>query len=122
MSTTLGHRNGKFQMFTTLTCLAAMSFSIGGYFMKSSAGLTNFRPTILMFAFFIAGASLQTIAMCGRQMLVTYIVVLGLEGNLCLFARCHLSQRGKFAHAPNRSRFGLGWHRGATQVLVLPNV
>lgn len=66
-------------MFTTLTCLAAMSFSIGGYFMKSSAGLTNFRPTMLMFAFFIAGASLQTIAMCGRQMLVTYIVVLGLE-------------------------------------------
>ena len=27
-------------MFTTLTGLAALSFSIGGYFMKLSAGLT----------------------------------------------------------------------------------
>lgn len=66
-------------MFTTLTCLAALSFSIGGYFMKSSAALTHFRPTMLMFAFFIAGATLQTIAMRGQQMVVTYIVVLGLE-------------------------------------------
>ena len=38
-------------MFTTLTCLAALSFSIGGYFMKLSAGLTQIRPTVLMFAF-----------------------------------------------------------------------
>ena len=30
-------------MFITLTCLAALSFSIGGYFMKLSAGLTQFR-------------------------------------------------------------------------------
>src|SRR5215475_11420470 len=70
---------GEFDMFATLTCLAALSFSVGGYFMKSSAGLTHFRPTMLMFAFFIVGASLQTIAMRGQQMLVTYIVVLGLE-------------------------------------------
>lgn len=66
-------------MFTLLTCLAALSFSIGGYFMKESAGLTEFRPTLLLFAFFIAGASLQTIAMRGQQMVVTYVVVLGLE-------------------------------------------
>jgi len=66
-------------MFTTLMCLAALSFSIGGYFMKGSAGLTQFRPTMLMFTFFIAGASLQTVAMRGHQMAVTYIVVLGLE-------------------------------------------
>jgi len=66
-------------MFTVLTCLAALCFSVGGYWMKSSAGLSQFRPTILMFAFFIAGASLQTVAMRGQQMVVTYIVVLGLE-------------------------------------------
>jgi small multidrug resistance pump len=66
-------------MFITLTCLAALSFSIGGYFMKASAGLTEFRPTMLVFAFFIAGASLQTIAMRGQQMVITYVVVLGLE-------------------------------------------
>jgi|ERR1700750_2467966 multidrug transporter EmrE-like cation transporter len=79
MSVTAEHSDGEFQMFAILTCLAALSFSIGGYFMKSAAGLTQFRPTMLMFAFFIAGASLQTIAMRGQQMVVTYIVVLGLE-------------------------------------------
>jgi multidrug transporter EmrE-like cation transporter len=67
------------QMFTVLTCLAALLFAIGGYFMKASAGLTEFRPTLLVFAFFISGASLQTIAMRGHQMVITYIVVLGLE-------------------------------------------
>jgi len=66
-------------MFTVLTCLAALSFSIGGYLVKASAGLTEFRPTLLVFAFFIAGAGLQAIAMRGQQMVVTYIVVLGLE-------------------------------------------
>jgi multidrug transporter EmrE-like cation transporter len=66
-------------MFIALTCLAALSFSIGGYYMKLSAGLTHFRPTLLVFAFFLAGAGLQTIAMRGQQMAMTYIVVLGLE-------------------------------------------
>jgi multidrug transporter EmrE-like cation transporter len=70
---------GEIEMFTVLTCLAALSFSLGGYFMKASAGLTEFRPTLLVFAFFIAGASLQTIAMRGQQMVITYIAVLGLE-------------------------------------------
>ena len=72
-------REGGTQMFLALTCLAAILFSIGGYFMKASAGLTEFRPTILVFSFFIAGASLQTVAMRGHQMVITYVVVLGLE-------------------------------------------
>jgi small multidrug resistance pump len=66
-------------MFTTLTGLAALSFSIGGYFMKLSAGLTHLRPTLLMFGFFSVGAVLQTVAMRGEQMAITYIVVLGFE-------------------------------------------
>ena len=66
-------------MFTTFTCLAALSFSLGGYFMKLSAGFTEFRPTVLMFALFTAGAVLQTIAMKGHEMAITYIVVLGFE-------------------------------------------
>ena len=66
-------------MFATLTCLAALCFSIGGYFMKQSAGLTQLRPTLLVFALFVLGAGLQTLAMRGQQMAVTYIVVLGLE-------------------------------------------
>jgi multidrug transporter EmrE-like cation transporter len=73
-------------MFTTLTCLAALSFSIGGYFMKLSDGLTQFRPTAAMFAFFCVGTVLQTIAMTGEEMSITYIVVLGFEAitALCL--------------------------------------
>lgn len=47
--------------------------------MKLSAGLTNLRPTVLMFAFFSVGAVLQTFAMRGEEMAITYIVVLGLE-------------------------------------------
>jgi quaternary ammonium compound-resistance protein SugE len=66
-------------MFITLTGLAALSFSIGGYFMKLSAGLTQLRPTVLMFAFFSVGTVLQTVAMRGEQMAVTYIAVLGFE-------------------------------------------
>jgi small multidrug resistance pump len=66
-------------MFTTLTGLAALSFSIGGYFMKLSAGLTHLRPTVLMFACFGVGTVLQTVAMRGEQMAITYIVVLGFE-------------------------------------------
>jgi multidrug transporter EmrE-like cation transporter len=66
-------------MFTALTCMAALSFSIGGYFMKLSVGLTHLRPTLLMFGFFSVGAVLQTVAMRGHQMAITYIVVLGFE-------------------------------------------
>lgn len=66
-------------MFTTLTGLAALSFSIGGYFMKLSAGLTRLRPTVIMVVFFSIGTVLQTVAMRGEQMAITYIAVLGFE-------------------------------------------
>jgi len=66
-------------MFVALTGLAALSFSVGGYFMKLSAGLTQFRPSALMFGCFVLGAILQTFAMRGEQMSITYIVVLGFE-------------------------------------------
>jgi multidrug transporter EmrE-like cation transporter len=58
---------------------AALLFSVGGYFMKQSAGLTRLQPTLLVFTLFGAGAGLQTLAMRGQSMAVTYIVVLGLE-------------------------------------------
>jgi hypothetical protein len=62
-------------MFTFLTGLAAQSFSIDGYFMKLSAGLTQFRPILLVFTFFGVGTCLQTVAMRGEQMSITYIGV-----------------------------------------------
>lgn len=66
-------------MFTLLVVLAALAFSVGGYCMKLSAGLTRPLPSVLLFALFGLGAALQTLAMRDEPMSVTYIVVLGLE-------------------------------------------
>jgi small multidrug resistance pump len=52
--------------------------------MKLSEGLTQFRPTLLVFTFFVVGTCLQTVAMRGEQMSVTYIVVLGFEATSAL--------------------------------------
>jgi multidrug transporter EmrE-like cation transporter len=85
-------------MFTTLTGLAALSFSIGGYFMKLSAGLTHLRPTVLMFACFGVGTVLQTVAMRGQQMAITYIVVLGFEAiTALLLSMVLLNESGSFS-------------------------
>ena len=66
-------------MFTALIGFAALSFSIGGYFMKLSDGFTHFRPTMLVFACFAVGTSLQIVAMRTEQMSITYMVGLGFE-------------------------------------------
>jgi multidrug transporter EmrE-like cation transporter len=67
------------QKFIALATVAALSFSVGGYYMKLSDGLSRFRPSLLVFMFFAFGACLQTVAMRDEQMSITYIVVLGLE-------------------------------------------
>jgi multidrug transporter EmrE-like cation transporter len=66
-------------MFVAMAVLAALSFSVGGYFMKLSDGLTHIGPTSAMFALFLLGAAFQTIAMQNEPMTSTYVVVLGLE-------------------------------------------
>lgn len=66
-------------MNTLLLITAAFSYSVGGYFMKLSDGLTKGGPTVLVFSLFAFGALLQTIAMRQGEMSVSYIVVLGLE-------------------------------------------
>lgn len=66
-------------MFTVLVVLAAVAFSVGGYCMKLSAGLTRPLPSVLVFVLFGLGAALQALAMRDEPMSVTYIVVLGLE-------------------------------------------
>ncbi|MFN8485945.1 MAG: SMR family transporter [Caldilineaceae bacterium] len=73
-------------MNTILLIMAAFSYSIGGYYMKLSDGLTKGGPTVLVFGLFCLGALLQTIAMRHTEMTITYIVVLGLEAlaSLCL--------------------------------------
>ena len=66
-------------MFTLMVVLAAVSYSVGGYYMKLSNGFSQVMPTAFVFMLFCLGAGLQTWAMRNEQMTVTYIVVLGLE-------------------------------------------
>ena len=66
-------------MSTSLIVLAALAFSVGGYCMKLSHGLTRPGPSVMVFVLFGVGAALQAIAMRDQPMAVTYIAVLGLE-------------------------------------------
>jgi multidrug transporter EmrE-like cation transporter len=66
-------------MFTMFVSGAALSFAVGGYFMKLSHGLSRVGPAALVYICFGLGASLQTLAMRDEQMTVTYVIVLGLE-------------------------------------------
>ena len=65
--------------FMSLAIVSALSYSLGSYFMKLSAGFTRGLPTLLLFACFALGTCFQTFAMQGEQMSITYIVVLGFE-------------------------------------------
>jgi small multidrug resistance pump/quaternary ammonium compound-resistance protein SugE len=63
---------------------AAAFFTVGGIFMKLSQGLSYLTPSLLVYFFFCAGASLQTLAMRNSDLGVTYIFVLGVEAILAL--------------------------------------
>ena len=66
-------------MFLALVVSAALLYSVGGYFMKLSRGLTEGAPTVMVFFCFCLGAALQTVAMRDEPMTITYAIVLGLE-------------------------------------------
>lgn len=66
-------------MQTMILLGAAMSYSVGGYFMKLSHGLTKGGPTALVMGLFCLGAGLQMYAMRNTEMTITYIMVLGFE-------------------------------------------
>jgi multidrug transporter EmrE-like cation transporter len=69
-------------MFAGTVILAALFFTVGGVFMKLSDGLTKFWPTVIVFALFLIGAALQTLAMKREDLAVTYLLVVGLESIL----------------------------------------
>ena len=69
-------------LFAGTVILAALFFTVGGIFMKLSDGLTKFWPTMIVFALFVTGAGLQTLAMKREDLAVTYLVVVGLEAIL----------------------------------------
>jgi multidrug transporter EmrE-like cation transporter len=69
-------------LFVGTVILAALFFTVGGIFMKLSEGLTKFWPTMIVFALFVTGAALQTLAMKREDLAVTYLMVVGLEAIL----------------------------------------
>jgi len=69
-------------LFMVMVVLAAVSFTVGGIFMKLSDGLSKWTPTLALFGLFIVGACLQTMAMKREDLAVTYLIVLGLEAVL----------------------------------------
>lgn len=71
-------------MNTLLLIVAAFSYSVGGYYMKLSDGLTQSGPTMLVLGLFGFGALLQSVAMRHTEMTITYIAVLGLEALVSL--------------------------------------
>ena len=76
-------------MQLVLAAVAALSFTVGGIFMKRADGLHNASAAALFLLLFAFGAAMQSHAMPGAEMGATYIVVLGLEAALALaFGTC----------------------------------
>lgn len=71
-------------MYLLMVLAAAVSFTVGGIFMKFSQGLSYLIPSLLVYFFFCTGASLQTLATGKSDLGGTYIFVLGLEAILAL--------------------------------------
>lgn len=80
-------------MFAGTVILAALFFTVGGVFMKLSEGLTKFWPTVIVFALFLVGAALQTLAMKREDLAVTYLWVVGTRIHPRVCIRCPAVQR-----------------------------
>ena len=71
-------------MHVVLASIAALSFTVGGIFMKYADGPHSRSATALFLLLFAFGAVIQSQAMRGAELSATYIVVLGLEAALAL--------------------------------------
>ncbi len=71
-------------MHLVLASLAAVSFTVGGIFMKRADGVQNAAAAAAFLLLFAIGAVIQSQAMRGTELGATYIVVLGLEAALAL--------------------------------------
>jgi|SRR6187401_3424261 multidrug transporter EmrE-like cation transporter len=69
-----------------LYALAAALYVTGGVFMKHSAGLTRWLPTVALVVVFGAGALMQAWAMKREPLGSSYVIVLGLETLLAVLA------------------------------------
>jgi small multidrug resistance pump len=72
-------------MYLFWTIAAALTFTLGGAFMKASEGMTRSTPTLVMYLCFAAGATFQALALRQAELGVAYMFSLGLEA-LLVFA------------------------------------
>jgi multidrug transporter EmrE-like cation transporter len=80
------------EMSLFIAILAALAYAIGGIFMKHSHGLSVFVPTLIVYACFFTGATLQTVLTNGADLGITYIFVLGLEAIIVALFGIHIFQ------------------------------
>lgn len=66
-------------MYLLMAVFAAACYTVGGIFMKLSAGFSQLVPTAMVYLFFIMGATLQTYITNNAHLGITYVLVLGLE-------------------------------------------
>lgn len=59
--------------------IAAFAYTMGGMYMKLSKGLSKPGPSLLVYFFLLAGASLETLAMDDSELGITYLCVIGVE-------------------------------------------
>lgn len=59
--------------------LASFAFSVGGVFMKPSAGFTRMLPSVVVVCAFAVGAIFLTRAVSAGNLSTTYVIGLGLE-------------------------------------------
>ncbi|MEQ1501465.1 MAG: SMR family transporter [Myxococcota bacterium] len=62
-----------------LNLLAALAYALGGACMKASGGLARPAWLVGVYAAFVLGSTLQTVAMRDQDLGSNYLVVLGLE-------------------------------------------
>lgn len=90
---------GVFSVANSLLLLASLAYSVGGIFMKTSQGLTRLGPSAAVFALFVIGAGLQSVAMRKSELGTAYVFVLGLEAilafsfGLCLFGEAFTTSK-----------------------------
>jgi multidrug transporter EmrE-like cation transporter len=77
-------------MNTLLVVTAALTYTLGGYFMKHADGFAHIVPSLAALALFAVGATLQILAMRQQEMTTTYIAVLGFEAVCAFVVGCML--------------------------------
>lgn len=84
-------------MYLFMVFIAAFAYTVGGMYMKLSKGLSKPGPSLLVYFFLTAGASLECLAMYNAELGITYIFVIGVEF-LLVFLFGTLFFQEKYSH------------------------